>query len=733
MGEFIEIVGSVEKVIFRGGEDGFVIFSVKLNSSNEIIAKGCLPGLQEGAKVTLNGAWQFNPKFGRQFDVKECTTNLPSSAAGIEKYLASGMIKGIGPKFAQRMVKKFGEQTLEIIDQNPDKLYEVEGVGGKRVEQIVTAWKEQKEISQVMVFLRSKDVSASFAAKIYKAYGNDAIQKMQQNPYQLIDDVWGIGFKSADKIALKLGFASDSIERIKAAFVFTISEGAGIGHLYVDLDDSKKKVIELLELDASSVQERLKEALYDLYAQDKIKLISHNSKHFITLPQFYHSERGIAKRVKYLLEYVSPQDFDHKRFDIDKIYNKMRVANPLGIELNEDQQRGILTCLQNKITIITGGPGTGKTTLVKNLINILDDYHIRFRLAAPTGRAAKRLFESTGRSSETLHRLLEFTPATMGFSRNEQNALQLDILIIDESSMIDVFLMHAVLKAMPANAILVLIGDVDQLPSVGAGNVLNDMINSEKIPVIRLNQIFRQAQDSMIIVNAHKVNNGEFPSSATTGTKRDFVYLKQNEPEDALVELKEIYFKRLPALGISPDDSIVLVPMNRGVVGTQRINQELQKLLNPHNDLDKQVLVFGNQYKVADRVMQIRNNYDKFVFNGDIGKISDINKTDQKVFVNFGDRVLEYDFTELDELVLAYAISIHKSQGSEFAAVIIPIFMQHFILLQRNLIYTAITRAKKMCILMGQAKAIAMGIRNAKGVQRLTFLKEFLTTDLEAR
>ena len=733
MGELIEIVGSVEKIVFRGGEDGFVIFSVKLNSSNEIIAKGYLPGLQEGAKVTLNGAWQFNPKFGRQFDVKECTTNLPSSAAGIEKYLSSGMIKGIGPKFAQRMVKKFGEQTLEIIDQNPDKLYEVEGVGGKRVEQIVAAWKEQKEISQVMVFLRGKDVSASFAAKIYKAYGNDAIQKMQQNPYQLIDDIWGIGFKSADKIALKLGLASDSIERIKAAFVFTISEGAGIGHLYVDLDDSRKKVVELLELDASLVQERLKEALYDLYSQDKIKLISHNGKHFITLPKFYHSERGIAKRVKYLLEYVNQQDFDHKRFDIDKIYNKMRIPNQSGVELNEDQQRGILTCLQNKITIITGGPGTGKTTLVKNLISILDDYHIRFRLAAPTGRAAKRLFESTGRSSETLHRLLEFTPATMGFSRNEQNALQLDILIIDESSMIDVFLMNAVLKAMPANAILVLIGDIDQLPSVGAGNVLNDLINSEKIPVIRLTQIFRQAQDSMIIVNAHKVNHGEFPSSATSGAKRDFIYLKQDEPEEAINELREIYLKRLPALGIHPDDSIVLVPMNKGIVGTQRINQELQKLLNPAIDLDRQVMVFGNQFKVADRVMQIRNNYDKFVFNGDIGKISDINKPDQKVFINFGDRVLEYDFTELDELVHAYAISIHKSQGSEFAAVIIPIFMQHFILLQRNLIYTAITRAKKMCILMGQAKAIAMGIRNAKGVQRLTFLKEFLTTDLEAR
>lgn len=732
MGEMLEVVGTVEKVIYKNGENGYTIFSVKLNSSNEIVAKGYLPSLQEGSKVTLSGSWQFDQKYGRQFDVKECTTNLPSSGDGIEKYLASGMIKGIGPKFAQRLVKKFGDQTLEVIDKDPDKLYEVDGVGDKRIQQIVTAWQEQKEISQVMVFLRGKDVSASFAVKIYKTYGNESIERIQQNPYQLVDDIWGVGFKTADKIALKLGLAVDSLDRIKAAFVYTIAEVSGNGHLYIELDESKKKVIELLSLDENNTenntQERFKEALYDLYIQDKIKLLSYKDKHFITSPQFYYSEKGIAKRITYLSEYKSQYSFD-----IDKIYAKMRVPDANGFALHEAQQRGILTCLQNKVSIITGGPGTGKTTLVKNLINILEQQNLRFRLAAPTGRAAKRMFESTGRNTETLHRLLEFTPAAMTFTRNEQNALQLDFLIIDEASMIDVFLMHAVLKAMPANAILVLIGDVDQLPSVGAGNILNDLICSEKIPVVRLTQIFRQAQDSMIVVNAHKVNNGEFPSSAGAGTKRDFVYIKRDEPEHALDELREIYLKRLPMLGINPDDAIVLVPMNRGIVGTQRINQELQAILNPNNDLTKQVLVFGNPYKVGDRVMQIRNNYDKFVFNGDIGKINDINKEDQKLLVNFGDRVLEYDFAELDELVLAYAISIHKSQGSEFAAVIIPIFMQHFILLQRNLIYTAITRAKKMCFLVGQAKAIAMGIRNAKGIKRNTFLKEFLTTDLEAR
>lgn len=728
MEESTEIIGTVERIVYKNEANGYVVFAIKINKANDIVARGFLPELQQGANVTLTGSWQFHSKFGRQFEVKECFTSLPSSAAGIEKYLSSGLVKGIGPKFAERLVKQFGDQTLEIIDSNPNRLYEVDGVGPKRVTQIVQAWQDQKEISRVMVFLRSKDVSTSFAVKIYKAYGNSAIDLINQNPYRLIDDIWGVGFKSADKIALKLGLALDSIERIKAAFLFIISDAAGNGHLYSELDEARDKVIKLLELDAQAAQERLKEALYNLYVQEKIKLISHQDKHFITSPQFYYSEKGIAKKILHLA-----QNQKILNFDFNKIYNKIRMPNERGLELNDDQQRGIMACLQHKVTIITGGPGTGKTTLVKNLIQVLEDSKVRFRLAAPTGRAAKRMFESTGKNTETLHRLLEFTPASMTFARNEQNALQLDFLIVDEASMIDVFLMNAILKSMPENASLVLIGDVDQLPSVGAGNVLTDLINSGKVEVVRLLQIFRQAQDSMIIVNAHKINKGEFPSSAGTSTKRDFIYMKIDEPEHALAQIRHIYLKRLSEMRINWDDSIVLVPMNKGIIGTQRINQELQLILNPESPERSEITAFGNIYRSGDRVMQIRNNYDKFVFNGDIGKINDINKTDQKIFISFGERILEYDFTELDELVLAYAISIHKSQGSEFSAVIIPIFMQHFILLQRNLIYTAVTRAKKMCFLMGQAKAIGMGIRNSKGNVRTTFLKEFLTTNLEAR
>ncbi|MFH0898918.1 MAG: AAA family ATPase, partial [bacterium] len=438
---------------------------------------------------------------------------------------------------------------------------------------------------------------------------------------------------------------------------------------------------------------------------------------------------GIAGKIERLMSKGS--SFECLNFDA--IYQQLRKNDGSQLHLNEDQQRGILACLQSKITIITGGPGTGKTTLVKKLLQILEQQRIQFRLAAPTGRAAKRVFESTGKNAETLHRLLEFSPSSMNFIRDEQNALDLNFLIIDEASMIDVFLMHSILKAMPDKGHLVLIGDVDQLPSVGAGNVLKDLISSQKIAVVRLMHIFRQAQDSMIIVNAHRVNRGEFPHSAGSEGKRDFFYLKRDEPVDVFPLLNVIYKKRFPALGIKPDNTVVLVPMNRGTIGTQRLNQELQMILNPAKQGEKKISRFGTDYKIGDRVMQIRNNYDKFVFNGDIGTISDIDLEDQKMFVAFGDRVLDYDFSELSELVLSYAISIHKSQGSEFDAVIIPIFMQHFILLQRNLIYTAITRAKKMCILVGQAKAIAMGIKNEKGLVRQTFLKEFLTTDLQAR
>jgi len=730
MGESTELCGTVEKVIFKSAENGYAVFSLKVSGSETVTAHGYLTEVFQGERVSLKGQWSFHKKFGRQFEVKEYTTQAPTSVDGIQKYLASGLIKGIGPKFAERLVKKFGAQTLQVIDKTPNLLQEVSGVGPKRIMAIMKAWEDQKEIANVMVFLRGKDVSTAFAVKIYKTYGNESIKKMQENPYRLVDDIWGVGFKTADQIALKLGLEPHSLERIKAAITHTLSQATSQGHLYLEVEQVKKEVAQLIQLDAKDTEHktRLKAALHEQYEEEKIKLITNNDQHYLALPQFYFSEMGIAKKVRKLLTAKRT-----KKLDMDAIYNHVRQPDGNGFALNDDQQEGILSCMQHSVSIITGGPGTGKTTLVKKMLEVLEQQHCKFRLAAPTGRAAKRMFEGTGRSTETLHRLLEFTPGSMGFARNEQNALELDFLIVDEASMIDVFLMHAILKALPQNAHLVLIGDIDQLPSVGAGNILNDLIASKEIAVVKLTQIFRQAQDSMIIVNAHRVNRGEFPSGPVPGSKRDFIYIKEEIPENIFPLLQNIYKKKLPQLGIDPKNTVTLVPMNRGTVGTQRINQELQKILNPHALENKIITRFSQEYKINDRVMQVRNNYDKFVFNGDMGTIKDINIQDQQLMIAFGERVLEYDFAELNEIALAYATSIHKSQGSEFDAVIIPIFMQHFMLLQRNLIYTGITRAKKLCILIGQPKAISMGIKNNKGTVRNTFLKEFLTSDLEAR
>ena len=726
----VEINGVVERELFKSSENGFSVFVIKVNSRESVIAKGYLPSVHQGESVCLSGIWVSHAKYGKQFDIKECKTKLPSSIEGIKKYLSSGLIKGIGPKYAEKLVERFGEATLEVIDKTPNELFKVGGIGEKRVSIIIEAWQSQREISKVMVFLKEKDVSTVFAVKIYKAYGKNSIDKITENPYRLSDDIWGVGFKTADKVALKIGFEKKSIFRIKSGILYSLNQITNDGHLYFELEELKKFVVDALELeDCDESINLIRNGLNELYFEEKIKLIIFEGKNYVTLPKFYFSEVGIANKIQKLKGFES-KDF---RFNFAEIYKMVSAVDNYGRELNEAQQKGIMSCLQSKITVITGGPGTGKTTLIKKLLEVLDLYKVRYKLAAPTGRAAKRMFEGTGRNAETLHRMLEFNPATMGFVRNEENSLPVDFLIVDEASMLDVFLMHFILKALPLNAYLVLIGDVDQLPSVGAGNVLNDLISSEQVEVLRLSHIFRQAEDSMIIVNAHKINKGEFPTSVREGAKNDFKFIKEDLPENIFPLLRDIYSNLEKKYRISPLDAVVLCPMNKGIAGTIRINQELQAILNPLNHEEKEVSRFGQVYKINDRVMQIRNNYDKFVFNGDIGQILDINKVDQNLKIKFGERELEYDFAELDEIVLSYAISIHKSQGSEFKAVIIPIFMQHFIMLQRNLIYTAITRAKDLCIFIGQTKAIAMGIKNNKGVVRTTFLKQFLTTDLAAK
>lgn len=725
-----ELFGTLEKIIFKSDE-GFVVAALKLNARESVIIRGSLPSVHDGEHVSLKGNWTNHPKFGRQFEVRQCVAQLPKSVEGIRKYLASGLIKGIGPKYASRLVDEFGAQTLDIIDTQPHRLASVEGIGPKRLEQIVQAWSEQKEISRVMVFLQERDVSTSFAVKIFKKYGQESIAKITENPYRLAEDIWGVGFKMCDTLALKLGFAASSSARFAAGILHAIAQDASQGHLYVELERVKELVHDLLGVATlSETTGIIKYALHDLFERKKILLITHESLHYITLPQYYYSEKGIAQKIQRLHAIGNAR---LQKDDYGKAYEIVRAVSEHGFALNENQQQGIMHALQSKVTIITGGPGTGKTTTIRRLLDVFDALKLKFRLAAPTGRAAKRMFEGTGRNAETLHRLLEFSPATMNFTRNEQNALELDVLVVDEASMIDVFLMHAIMRALPERAQLILIGDIDQLPSVGAGNILGDLIRSGVVTTVRLTEIFRQAQDSMIIVNAHRINNGEFPKSAPEGARDDFRYVKETEPERTAAFLHKIYSKVLPARGISVNDAVVLCPMNKGGAGTVRLNHELQQILNPSTNVEHEVTRFGAIYRVRDRVMQVRNNYDKFVFNGDIGYISAIDREAQQLKIVFNERELLYDFSELDEIMLAYAISIHKSQGSEFRAVIIPIFMQHFIMLQRNLIYTALTRAKHLCIFIGDPKAISMGIRNNKGLVRKTFLKEFLTSDLVAR
>lgn len=721
-----ELKGSVEKIIFQSTDTGFAVFVLKNDNNDPITIRGYIPSLQVAQEVLLHGQWVNHPKFGQQFEAATCVPILPTSSLGLKKFLGSGLIKGIGKVYAEKIVDHFGEQVIEIIEKSPDQLYNVGGIGKKRIDQIISSWKEHQDISRIMIFLQDKGISPAYASKIYKKYKHESIAIVQQNPYKLADEIWGIGFRLADQIAQNMGMKKDSIARIRAGIHFAISQEVGNGHLYIELEQLKINSCELLELDLEEKGNLVKAAFHELYNEDKIKIVTTNQQHFITLSHYYATERGVANWINKIQEYPTTL-----AFNIDSTYAKIRDFKSVGIELNEDQQKAILSCLQNKISIITGGPGTGKTTVTKTLLTMLDDHKVNYKLAAPTGRAAKRMMEGTGRSAETVHRLLEFDVSTMKFKHNEHHTLQVNYLIIDEASMIDIFLAYSILKATPLNAHLVFIGDIDQLPSVGAGNFLKDLINSNKVACVQLKEIFRQAKDSMIVVNAHRINKGEFPTTFIPGGKKDFLFIKEEDPAKVTGHLKKIIDTTLKAYHIHIDNSIVLVPMNKGIAGTQNLNKELQNMLNGQET--RSIQRIGYAFKVNDRVMQIKNNYDKFIFNGDIGTIEDINFEDKIVIIKFNDKPYEYDFDELDEIVLAYSITIHKSQGSEYDAVIIPIFTQHFALLQRNLIYTGLTRAKKLCIFIGQVKAVAMAIKNNKSIERKTFLKEYLTTDLECR
>jgi exodeoxyribonuclease V alpha subunit len=719
-----DLQGQIERITYTNEENGYTIAKVKVKGRRDLVTVvGNLMAPTPGEILQMQGEWGNHPKFGEQFRVVHYKSLIPASVAGIEKYLGSGLIKGIGPIMAKRIVKAFGKETLDVIEEEIEKLTEVEGIGKKRVEMIRKAWADQKEIRQVMLFLQSHGVSSGYATKIFKTYGNDAIEVVQENPYRLATDIFGIGFLTADRIAEKLGFARDSELRAEAGILYVLYQLADEGHVYYPLDLLLRKCQKILEVE----QEILLRALDTLRAEEKIVLedLKENKEttaghRAVYLAKFHLSETNNAARLKALIN--APKAIR----PIDPGKALAWVQQQLDITLAAKQVDAVKCALTDKVVVITGGPGTGKTTIINAILKIFARAGVKFLLTAPTGRAAKRMSEATGHEAKTIHRLLEYSFQKGGFQKDDKTPLKCDLLVVDEASMIDTILMHHLLKAVRPGATLILVGDVNQLPSVGAGAVLQDIIASRAVPVMELNEIFRQARESLIIVNAHKINQGLMPTLKASGHKlADFYFIEQEDPEKVLGIILDLVKDRIPSrFGFDPIDDIqVLTPMHKGVVGAGNLNQELQQALTPGPD---SLTRGGRNFRLHDKVMQIRNNYEKEVFNGDLGRILRIDPESQEMVIDFDGRKVPYDYADLDEVVLAYAISIHKSQGSEYPAVVIPILTQHYVLLQRNLIYTGVTRGRKLVVLVGTRKALAMGIKNDKTKRRYTFLRKRL-------
>lgn len=706
----------VERTTYQSPETGYAVLKCRAKGYTDLVTVvGNMPEVHPGSILTLEGNWKMDARYGRQFEIVKFEETLPATAYGIEKYLGSGMIKGIGPRFAHLIVSAFGEKTLEIIETSPEKMLDIRGIGPKRVARITKSWEEQKEIKNIMLFLQSHDVSTAHATRIYKKYGVKSIETLKENPYRLADDIWGIGFKTADTIASKLGFGHEKYERLRGGLIFTLNRLSEEGHCYA----TQKQLIEtgasLLEVDQALIPPAISQMIEDedVILEKNILLTSEApTDRQIYLPPFYHAEAGVAKLLKAKL--CAPRAATQQQLDLLD-----HIQEQTGITYDVIQKEAILTGVNNHVMILTGGPGTGKTTTTLGIISALTEEHNSVLLAAPTGRAAKRLSETTGMEAKTIHRLLEFNPLE-GYQRNEENPLEGDVLIVDECSMIDIMLMYNLMKAIPAEMGLILVGDVDQLPSVGAGNVLRDIIDSEVFPVVRLTRIFRQAQSSRIIMNAHRINEGKFPD-ISNGKHTDFFYIENADHEKIAEEIVNLVQNRLPkAYRIAPQEIQVLTPIQRGVVGAVNLNQLLQNAINPGNTGLRRG---GFLYKEHDKVMQIRNNYDKEVFNGDIGTVESIDLEDHELFVLFDGRLVKYDVAELDELVLAYATTIHKAQGSEYPVVVMPVVMSHYKMLQRNLIYTGVTRAKKLLVMIGAKKAVGYAVRNMTVSKRNTLLR----------
>lgn len=709
--------GTVERVTFHNAENGFCVLRVKVSGHRDLLTViGNASNIQAGEYIECQGAWFNDKKHGLQFKTTTLKNTPPSSLEGMERYLASGMIKGIGPAYAKRLLNTFKDKVFEIIEQAPHRLCEVEGIGQMRKDKIVQAWGEQKKVREIMVFLHGYGIGTARAVRIYKTYGDKAIAKLQENPYRLAHDIHGIGFKTADKLAGQLGIAKDSILRLRAGVTFCLQEITNNGHCGIEKNTLIEKTSQELEVEA----ELIYQAIADEKTSNRIVEIEHNNEIICFLSSLFNAEKSIAAHCLRLLEGTTTW----AEINIPEAIRW--VQEKTGLQLSPSQQHAVETVVQNKVAIITGGPGVGKTTIVNSIIQIIKNKNVRIMLAAPTGRAAKRLEESTQLEAKTIHRLLEYDPQGRGFKRHEDSPLAADFVVVDECSMVDVSLMHQLLRAIPSTASLLLVGDVDQLPSVGPGMVLKDLIDSKVLPTLTLTEIFRQAATSQIITNAHRINQGKMPLTPDKqDLLSDFYTIHCQEVEKIKETVLALVTKRIPLkFEVNPIQDIqVLTPIKRGSLGTISFNIELQKLLNPQKTV---VEKYGNVYGIGDKVLQIINNYDKDIFNGDIGTIQNIDLEENTLWIDFDGRIIEYDFSELDEINLAYATTIHKSQGSEYPVVVIPLATQHFTLLERNLLYTGVTRGKKLVVLVGQKQAIAMAIHRLQAQKRTTYLKQLL-------
>ena len=707
----------VERITYQNPENGYSVIKCRVSGESDLVTVvGSMPDVHVGSVLKMSGSWRMDARYGRQFSAEKWEETLPATVYGIEKYLGSGLIKGVGPKVAKKIVSAFGDRTLEVIEDDPQRLREVPGIGKARVDMIIREWQAQKEIKNIMLFLQSHDVSTAHAARIYRTYGNDSLKIVNENPYRLADDIWGIGFKTADQIAMKLGMDPGSFVRLRSGLLYALNQLANEGHCFA----LRNQLIETASSLLSAEPELLSFTLDQMIEKnDVITEILKGGERAIYLPPYYFSESGTAKRIRGILD-------GPKKSAADPADLISRVEAQDGKEYDEIQREAIRTAVSSKLMILTGGPGTGKTTTVKGIISAFRMSGRQVTLAAPTGRAAKRMSEATGMESKTIHRLLEVMPPS-GYRRNEKNPLTGDVLIIDECSMIDLLLMYNLLKAVPDSMTLILVGDTDQLPSVGAGNVLSDLIASGAVPVVRLTHVFRQAQGSRIIMNAHRVKASELPDMRG-GKDSDFFEVERPEPESAVATAVQFVTRNLPRYyHLDPFRDIqVLTPMQRGPEGAVLLNQKLQEAMNPGSP----ALRRGNvSYRLHDKVMQIRNDYDKEVFNGDIGFVSEVNADEKSLTVDFDGRQVLYDISELDELELAYAVTVHKSQGSEYPLVLLMFSMSHYVMLQKNLLYTAITRAKKVLVLVGEKKAVSVAVKRDGARKRNTLLAWRLSGD----